>query len=107
MKRVIKIFVLLSFIFLLMTGCDEDDGKVMGYKNVILGWHGKDCGFFIGIDNEHYKPINEDKIREEFKVLNDTLVLMKYIDLKKNITFRCGVVGLPVEIKGIEVINIK
>jgi hypothetical protein len=27
--------------------------------------------------------------------------------LKKNITFQCKVVGLPVEIKGIEVIDIK
>jgi hypothetical protein len=50
-------------------------------------------------------PFNEDKIREEFQVIDDTIVSMKYIDLKKNITFQYGVVGLPVEIKGIEVID--
>ncbi len=93
-------------------GCKEENPEpvIIDYRSVTVIWRGNPnldlCGFFCKIDEIDYKPINEEFFGSEFKISRDTIVEMKYKDLKRDISYSCGD-GYPVNIKGIEVLDIR
>ncbi len=77
----------------------------------VLRWTGEyevdGCGFIIIIGTEEYKAKNEPFIHDEFKILEDTEVLLTYKLLNKEIEVNCGDRPDPLSYRGIEIIEIK
>lgn len=99
-------------IAVLNINCEDKfpQAEIIDYIPVRVIWQGDyqidGCGFFVKIDSVEYKPINESFFDSTFQTLNDTLVEMKYKDLRREITSQCGE-GYPYQIRGIEVIDIR
>jgi len=94
------------FIFI---SCNETEKEVYT-KEAILKWQGDyavdGCGFFIEIDNEEYKPENEDFIGDEFKMSGNIPVIVKFKYTGEKVTYYCSRVS-PLEADGIKLISIE
>jgi len=109
-----KQLALFLFCALIALSCDEEselaEPEVIDFRSVKVRWTGDyqvdGCGFFVEIDSIRHKPFNEDYFSDDFQILNDTIVEMKYLDLNKEITSQCGE-GFPFKIRGIEILDIK
>ena len=103
--------LILIFAFLILS-CKEElpEPEIIDFRPVKIIWSGPYeidlCGFSVEIDNQFYKPTNEDFLGSEFKTFNDTTVEMKYKDLKRKVNTSCGW-GLPFEANGIEILEIR
>lgn len=104
-------FIIILF-FTIIFGCKEEPPEpvVIDFRSVTVSWKGNPhldgCGFFCKIDEIEYKPNNEEFFGTEFKILRDTIVEMKYRDLKRDISYSYGD-SYPFPVKGIEVLDIK
>lgn len=71
-------------------------------KEGYLAWTGPlaadGCGYFITVDDEELKPINDDEIPAEFQVTDDEVaVVVTYIVLDEPQTYSCGMMGTQME----------
>lgn len=90
MKTFLPIF--LALVFLLVSSCrNKDDTDVLSGIG-ILSWTGDyeldGCGYFIVIDNQQYKPDNEEILDDSYKSIVDLPVAIKY-KLAGKITKSC------------------
>ena len=105
---------LIILLSLSVVACKNEvpDPQIVDYRKVTVVWNGDyqvdGCGFFVEIDSVRYKPTNEDFFDEAFRNAsdNDSIVEMRYTDLRRAITSQCGE-GFPYQINGIEVIAIR
>jgi hypothetical protein len=76
-----------------MVGCKDDSVEIFDFRPVQVIWTGDPridlCGYFVIVDNQSYKPINFDIFGPEFIASEDTIVEMRYKDLKREIN-ACG-----------------
>ncbi|MFZ1255017.1 MAG: hypothetical protein WAR77_01630 [Saprospiraceae bacterium] len=82
---------------LIFLSCDAKEDCLHDLKAVVkIRWTGDyavdGCGYFIDIQNIGYKPINEDYIKNTYSILQDTIVHMRYFDLKNSKLVMCGFV---------------
>ncbi len=92
------------------------DPIVVDYRPVTIVWSGPyevdGCGFSVGVDSVWYKPTNEGRLDTLFLETfandrvsdNDTVVEMRYLDLRKAIDAYCWGVY---KVKGLEVLDIR
>ena len=109
--------IILQFILLFSINCKRDksitdrtEDQDIKKAIVTISWEGEyevdGCGFFIFIENNKYKAINEDIIGDEFKTDTSSSAQIEYIDLHEKIDYYCGDAPWSYEIDGIEIITI-
>ena len=109
----IKTFISISvIIFLYSCGSDDNDNNENRLiSDAILEWRGdkeiEGCGFFILMNDNVYKPVNEEIINNSFKSSN-TYVVIEYELLNKKIETLCYDSHYSqLEHDGIRIISIK
>jgi hypothetical protein len=110
----INYFILLS-LMLLYSSCADDtnpaDGTGTRIKNAVLEWHGDyaadGCGYFVILDDETYKPENEDAIGTQFRRAGSMNVIVKYTYENRMLAYYCGGNPSAVTMKSIRIIWIK
>ncbi len=87
------------------------DPVVVDYRPVRVIWQGDfavdGCGFFVKVDSISYRPVNPAFL--DSALINppfDTIVTMRYLNLRRTITSSCGEGG-PFEINALEVLDIR
>lgn len=113
----IRTFLILSLIVLLFATCEDDvpEPVVVDYRPVTVVWAGSreldGCGFFVYVDSVQYKATNEGRLdtlfREAFednRSDNDTVVEMRYRDLRREIDAYCWVLQKE---RGLEVLDVR
>ena len=109
----IKTFITITvIIFLYSCGSDDNNNNENRLKSdAILEWRGdyviEGCGFFILMNDNVYKPVNEEIINNSFKSAN-TCVVIEYELLDEKIETLCYDILAPIEHKtGIRIFSIK
>lgn len=65
------------------------------------------CGFFIVINNEEFKPVNEAFLDDHFKQETDQKIYLEYVELLNEREIQCGMNPEPIEVQLVEVITVK
>lgn len=64
------------------------------------------CGFFLDIDGQEYKPVNEEIIPKHFQQQETILVRLTYKIEEKRIEYSCGMIPARPPFKAIKIIEI-
>jgi hypothetical protein len=97
-------------LLIICIGCEDKslEPEIFDFIQARVTWSGDPridlCGFAVGINGIVYEPINPDFFGPEFKNSRDTIVEMRYKDLKKKIS-ACG--WSTSQANAIEVLEIK
>lgn len=80
-------------------------------KEALLSWTGAyevdGCGFYIEIDDNNYKPENEEIIGESFQTTESTAVIVEFVYLNENIESWCGDLNYPQNDIGIRIFSLE
>ncbi|MBW3544731.1 MAG: hypothetical protein KY428_03875 [Bacteroidetes bacterium] len=64
------------------------------------------CGFFLDIDGQEYKPVNEEVIPEHFQQQETMRVRLTYEMQDKPLEYSCGMIPARPPFKAIKIIEI-
>ena len=94
MKKLTLYFIAPLLLLLTSFSCDKDDDLETLEATATLMWSGDyavdGCGFIINLNDQQYKPENEQEIDDKFKAQESQTVRIKYTLPAKPKESSCG-----------------
>ena len=94
MKHYFSIAALCLGLLAGLNSCTQEQNALTTEAN--LRWTGMvaadGCGFFLDIDGQEYKPVNEEIIPEHFQEQEAMPVLLTYVLEEKPMEYSCGMI---------------
>jgi hypothetical protein len=107
-----KAILFLTFATFLLLQCNSSsEGSSAVSKEATLEWTGPlaadGCGYFLTIDDERIKPVNDEDIPEEFQQTGSAVpVSVTYEVLNEPQVYSCGMMGTQYD-ASVRIISVK